>query len=164
MSEDAQQRMGPALEPYPNGVTLACKTMERTAKGARRELEDSLKKLRTDRFDIYQVHALSNLDEAKQVLGPGGAIEAFIEAKQVGKVRYIGFSAHDQDAALHMVACSWFAKCIDWFVDYYYTALCLYGGVDPPYPMSAPEVYYPPADDNETNRATFPPRTFRAVP
>jgi predicted aldo/keto reductase-like oxidoreductase len=102
--QDAQQRMGPALEPYRDGVTLACKTMERTASRARRELDDSLKKLRTDHFDIYQMHALTSVDEAKQVLGPGGAIEAFIEAKQAGKVRHIGFSAHDQDAALLMIA------------------------------------------------------------
>jgi len=101
---DAQQRMGPALEPYRDGVALACKTLERTAEGARRELDDSLKKLRTDHFDLYQMHALNSVDEARRALGPGGAIEAFIEAKRAGKVRYIGFSAHDQDAALHMVA------------------------------------------------------------
>jgi len=86
---DAQQRMGPALEPYRGGVTLACKTLERTAEGARRELGDSLKKLRTDHFDLYQMHAITSVDEAKQVLGPGGAIEAFAEAKQAGKVLYI---------------------------------------------------------------------------
>ncbi len=97
---DAQQRLGPALEPYRGGVTLACKTLERTAEGARRELDDSLTKLRTDHFDIYQMHALTTLEETHQVLGPGGAIEAFVEARQAGKVRYIGFSAHDQDAAL----------------------------------------------------------------
>jgi aryl-alcohol dehydrogenase-like predicted oxidoreductase len=102
--EDAQQRMGPALEPYRDAVALACKTMERSAQGARRELDDSLKKLRTDRFDIYQIHGVSSMDEARQALGPGGAIEAFVEAKRAGKVRYIGFSAHDQDAALHLVA------------------------------------------------------------
>jgi aryl-alcohol dehydrogenase-like predicted oxidoreductase len=100
---DAQQRMGPALQPYREGVTLACKTLERTAKGVRRELDDSLKKLRTDRFDLYQMHSITTVDEAKRVLGPGGAMEAFAEAKRAGKVRYIGFSAHGQEAALHLV-------------------------------------------------------------
>ena len=101
---DAQQRMGPALEPYRDNVMLACKTLERDAEGARKELEDSLTKLRTDHFDLYQMHAVSSLDEAKQLLGPGGAIEAFKEALEAGKVRYIGFSAHDEEAALHLIA------------------------------------------------------------
>ncbi len=100
---DAQQRMGPALKPYRDDVMLACKTLERTAEGARRELDDSLTKLCTDRFDLYQMHAVSSMDEAKQLLAPGGAIEAFHEAREAGKARYIGFSAHDQDAALHLI-------------------------------------------------------------
>ncbi len=101
--QDAQQLMGPALQPYRDKVTLACKTLERTAEGSARELEDSLAKLRTDHFDLYQMHAVSSLDEAKQLLGPGGAIETFQKAKEAGKVRYIGFSAHDQDAALYLI-------------------------------------------------------------
>ncbi len=109
---NAQQRMGPALEPYRDNVMLACKTLERTADGARKELEDSLTKLRTDHFDLYQAHAVSSLDEAKQILGPGGAIEAFKEAQQAGKVRYIGFSAHDEEAALHLVESGLFASAL----------------------------------------------------
>lgn len=101
---DAQQRMGPALEPYRDRAVLACKTLERTAVGSKRELEDSLTKLRTDHFDLYQMHAVSSLDEAKQLLAPGGAIETFLDAKKSGKTRYLGFSAHDQDAALHLIA------------------------------------------------------------
>lgn len=101
---NSQERMGPALEPYRSKSVLACKTLERTARGAQHELADSLKKLRTDHFDLYQMHAVSSLDEAKQLLATGGAIETFLEAKQTGKTRYIGFSAHDQDAALHLIA------------------------------------------------------------
>jgi aryl-alcohol dehydrogenase-like predicted oxidoreductase len=98
--QDAQQRLGPALEQYRDGVTLACKTLERTAEGSRLELDDSLKKLRTDHFDLYQMHSLTTLEETKQALDPGGAIETFLEAKDSGKVRYIGISAHSQEAAL----------------------------------------------------------------
>ena len=101
---DAQQRMGPALEPYRARVSLACKTLERTADAAQQELEDSLSKLRTDHFDLYQMHAVSSMEDAKQLLAPGGAIETFLKAKEQGKTRYIGFSAHDQDAALHLIA------------------------------------------------------------
>ena len=98
--QDAQQRMGPALEPYRKNVTLACKTLERTADGARKELDDSLTKLRSDHFDLYQMHSLTKIEETKQALGPGGAIEAFHEARDAGKVRYLGFSAHSEEAAL----------------------------------------------------------------
>lgn len=97
---DAQQRLGPALQPYRDQVVLACKTLQRTAEGAQQELEDSLAKLQTDHFDIYQVHALSNLDETRQALGDGGAIETFLRAKEQGKTRLIGFSAHDEDSAM----------------------------------------------------------------
>lgn len=100
---DAQQLMGPALKPYRDQVTLACKTLERTAEGAKRELDDSLAKLKTDRFDIYQMHALSNMDDIDTALGEGGAIETFLEAKQQGKVRLIGFSAHNEEAALKAI-------------------------------------------------------------
>ena len=98
--QDAQQRLGPALAPYRDQVMLACKTLERTAEGARKELEDSLTKLRTDHFDLYQMHSLTKVDETNQALGPGGAIEAFLEAREAGKTRYLGFSAHSEEAAL----------------------------------------------------------------
>ncbi len=100
---DAQQRMGPALRPYRDQCVLACKTLERTADAAAAELDDSLTKLCTDRFDIYQMHALSGVDEVETALGPGGAIETFLEAKAQGKVRFIGFSAHDEAAALRAI-------------------------------------------------------------
>lgn len=97
---DAQQRMGPALEPYRDQCALACKTLERTAEGAQRELDDSLTKLRTDHFDIYQMHALSSIDQINEALADGGAIETFLKAREQGKTRFIGFSAHDEDAAM----------------------------------------------------------------
>jgi len=101
--QDAQQILGPALEPYRDQVTLACKTLERTAEGSQKELDDSLAKLKTDRFDIYQMHALSSMDDIDTALGEGGAIETFLEAKQQGKVRLLGFSAHDENAAMKAI-------------------------------------------------------------
>lgn len=79
---------------------LACKTKRRDKQGAREELERSLKRLKTDYFDVYQLHCLKRPDEVKQVLGPGGAMETFLEAKKAGKVRHLGFSAHTTKAAL----------------------------------------------------------------
>lgn len=96
----AQERLGPALKPYRKNCFLACKTHDRTAKGSQNELEDSLRKLETDHFDLYQLHALSSVDDVKQVFGPGGAMETFVKARKDGKVKHLGFSAHSVDAAL----------------------------------------------------------------
>jgi len=100
---NAEEMLGPALEPYRDGVFLACKTGERSAGGAERELAESLERLRTDHFDLYQLHAVSAMDEVEQITAPGGALEAFIRAREQGKVRYLGFSAHSEEAALELV-------------------------------------------------------------
>jgi predicted aldo/keto reductase-like oxidoreductase len=63
-------------------------------------LESSLKRLHTDHVDLYQMHALTTLDEVKQALGPGGAAEAFVRARDEGLVRFLGFSAHSVEGAL----------------------------------------------------------------
>lgn len=97
---DAEDRMGPALEPFRKNVFLACKTLKRDREGAAAELNQSLQKLRTDHFDLYQLHALSKTEEVEQALGPSGAMETFLQAKKEGKVRFIGFSAHSAEAAL----------------------------------------------------------------
>ncbi|MEX0744513.1 MAG: aldo/keto reductase [Phycisphaeraceae bacterium] len=97
---DAEQRLGPALAPYRDRVTLACKTTKRTADEALAELEQSLRNLRTDHVDIYQMHALAKPSDTTTALGPGGAIETFLDAKRRGLTRLIGFSAHDEQQAL----------------------------------------------------------------
>lgn len=100
---DAEERLGPALKPYRSQVFLACKTGKRTKKEADEELRNSLKRLRTDHFDLYQFHALSTKEEMEQVFGPGGALEAFLEAKDQGLIRYIGFSSHSVETALALL-------------------------------------------------------------
>jgi predicted aldo/keto reductase-like oxidoreductase len=97
---NAQEKMGPALKTYRKNCFLACKTHDRTAAGAQNELEDSLRKLETDHFDLYQLHALSSVDDVNKVFGSGGAMETFVKAKKEGKVKHLGFSAHSVDAAL----------------------------------------------------------------
>jgi aryl-alcohol dehydrogenase-like predicted oxidoreductase len=97
---NAEELLGPALEPYRQQVFLACKTVKRDAKGARQELENSLKTLRTDYLDLYQMHALASRKDVEQAFGAGGAAETFLAAKRQGKVRYLGFSAHSVEAAL----------------------------------------------------------------
>jgi aryl-alcohol dehydrogenase-like predicted oxidoreductase len=100
---NAEIMLGPALEPYRKNVLLACKTTERTKAGARKELEQSLKNLRTDHFDIYQHHAVTKMEDVDKLLGPDGAMETFVEARKEGKVRFIGFSAHSVQAAMAMM-------------------------------------------------------------
>jgi len=98
---DAQDRMGPALKPYRDKCFLACKTTKRDKAGAESELNNSLEKLMTDHFDLYQLHALTTVDEVNKVFAKDGAMEAVLQAKRDGKIRHIGFSAHSVEAALH---------------------------------------------------------------
>jgi aryl-alcohol dehydrogenase-like predicted oxidoreductase len=100
---EAEQKMGIALSSHRDRIFLACKTMERTAEGAKTELEQSLRHLRTDHFDLYQFHCLSGMEEVDEIFAPGGAMETFQRARKQGKIRYIGFSAHSVDAALAML-------------------------------------------------------------
>lgn len=100
---DAEVKLGPALEPYRKDVFLACKTGERTKDKARAELEKSLKNLRTDHFDLYQLHAVTSLKDVDTIFAPGGAIETFKAARDEGKVKYLGFSAHSVEAALELM-------------------------------------------------------------
>lgn len=97
---DAEIRLGPALEPFRKDVFLACKTAERSADKAHAELEQSLKNPRTDHVDLYQLHALTTTDDIEQAFGPGGAMEVFVKVREEGKTRYLGFSAHNEEAAL----------------------------------------------------------------
>ena len=100
---DAEIKLGPALEPYRKSVFLACKTTKRGRNEARAELEQSLKNLRTDHFDLYQFHAVTTPEEVETIHAPGGAMETFLEARKEGKIRFIGFSAHSVEAAMAMM-------------------------------------------------------------
>ena len=100
---EAEQKMGIALSSHRDHIFLACKTLERSARGAQDELDQSLRHLRTDRLDLYQFHSLSGLEEVEEIFAPGGAMETFLRARKQGKIRYIGFSAHSVEAALAML-------------------------------------------------------------
>jgi len=100
---DAEIKLGQALEPYRKGVFLACKTTQRGSAEARRELEQSLKNLRTDHFDLYQFHAVTTITDVEAIYAPGGAMETFLQARKEGKIRFIGFSAHSVEAAMAMM-------------------------------------------------------------
>ena len=98
---DAELKLGPALEPYRKKVFLACKTGQRKREGAAAELKESLKRSRTDYFDLYQLHAITDVKkDVDTVFAKGGAMGVFIEARRQGQIRYLGFSAHSEEAAL----------------------------------------------------------------
>lgn len=99
----AEERMGPALEPYCKQVFLACKTAQRNQAAATEELDRSLRRLRTDHFDLYQLHHVTTLKEVETIFSEDGAIKAFEAAKKAGKVRFLGFSAHSVEAALALM-------------------------------------------------------------
>src|SRR5438874_5481850 len=97
---DAQERLGPALAPYRKNCFLACKTEGRTKDASRKQLEESLRLLKTDHVDLYQFHALTKMTDLDEVLAPGGAMETMEAAKREGKIRYIGFSVHSAETAV----------------------------------------------------------------
>jgi aryl-alcohol dehydrogenase-like predicted oxidoreductase len=97
---NAEVRLSGALLPFRKDVYLACKTQKRDAAGAREELLSSLKQLKTDHFDVYQLHAMTTHDDVAQAFGKDGAMETLLWARREGLIRNIGFSAHNEDTAL----------------------------------------------------------------
>lgn len=98
---DAEAKLGPALQPYRKDAFLACKTTQRKAGPAREEFDRSLQRLRTDYFDLYQLHAIT--DVAKDVdaaFAPDGVMTMVEEERKAGRIRHVGFSAHSVEAAL----------------------------------------------------------------
>jgi aryl-alcohol dehydrogenase-like predicted oxidoreductase len=93
----AEQRIGPWMPRERGRFFLGCKTMERTKDGAWNELQRSLKLLQTDRFDLYQLHAVTKLEELDACTMSGGALEAVVEARRQGLTRHIGITGHGAD-------------------------------------------------------------------
>lgn len=102
---EAERRIGPWMKRYRGQFFLATKTEERTRQAAWESLQRSLELLHTDHVDLFQIHNLSTQEEWETALGEGGALEAFIEARQAGLTRFIGVTGHGvQIARLHINA------------------------------------------------------------
>src|SRR5512142_1580205 len=94
----AEIRIGPWMPRARQRFFLGCKTMERTKEGAWKEMHESLKRLQTETFDLYQFHAITTLEELDKITMKGGALEAFVEARREGLIRFIGITGHGAQA------------------------------------------------------------------
>lgn len=102
----SESYLGEALEGYRDKFILATKSMARNKDGMAADIETSLKNLRTDYIDIYQVHNPS-LEQLEQVMAPSGALEALIEAKEAGKIGHIGLTGHTMELFEEAVGLPW---------------------------------------------------------
>src|SRR5580704_16233143 len=87
----SEEVYGDVLPPFRKHIFLTTKSPQRTREGAAADLEKSLRALKTDHVDLWQIHQVSSMDEVEQIFAPGGAIGAFEAAKKGGKCRFIGF-------------------------------------------------------------------------
>lgn len=94
----AEERVGPWMPRERQRFFLGCKTMERTKEGAWTELQGSLKRLQTESFELYQSHAITTMAELDAITMKGGALEAFVEARERGLFKYIGITGHGPQA------------------------------------------------------------------
>jgi predicted aldo/keto reductase-like oxidoreductase len=98
----AETRMGKALrDGYRQKVFLMTKVGGRTKEAAAKQLDESLKRLQTDHVDLLQFHEVIRMEDPDRFFAPGGALEAFLDARNAGKIRFIGFTGH-KDPLIHL--------------------------------------------------------------
>jgi predicted aldo/keto reductase-like oxidoreductase len=97
----SEEAYGDVLPEFRKTVFITTKSTRRTRKEAEDELHLSLKRLKTDYLDLWQIHAVNEKEEVARIFGPGGAIEAFEAAKKAGKCRFLGFTGH-HDPHVHL--------------------------------------------------------------
>lgn len=106
---DSESKIGEALAGVRDKVVIASKTMRRDGAGVLEHLETSLKALKTDYIDLYQLHQIAQEKDWQAALAPGGALEAVMKAREQGKIRYIGVSSHSLSMALKLVESGYFS-------------------------------------------------------
>lgn len=98
----SEVRMGKALKDgYREKAFLMTKIDGRTKSSAGKQIDESLKRLQTDHVDLMQFHEIIRMEDPDRIFAEGGALEAMLDAKQAGKVRYIGFTGH-KDPTIHL--------------------------------------------------------------
>ena len=107
----SEEYLGYALEGIRDHFILATKSMSRDKAGMARDIDISLKNFRTDYIDLYQFHN-PNAAQLEQILAPGGAMEAMLEAKAAGKIGHIGVTLHSLDVFKQVVELDWVESAI----------------------------------------------------
>jgi len=97
----SEEVYGDVLPPFRKHIFLTTKSPQRSRKGAEEDLAKSLRALKTDYLDLWQIHQVGEMAEVREIFAPGGAIEAFVAAKKAGKCRFIGFTGH-HDPEVHL--------------------------------------------------------------
>lgn len=100
---DSERKIGLALRDVRENVIIATKTPSRDYDGAMRDLEKSLSELNVDYIDVWQLHNVSKFDVLERVLASDGALQALRDARQDGKIRFIGITGHNIDVLLKAV-------------------------------------------------------------
>ena len=102
---ESEKRLGKALKGgYRSRAFVMTKVDGRTKEEARKQLDESLKRLGLDEIDLLQHHEIIRFDDVDRIFAPGGAMEAFVAARQAGKIRFIGFTGHkDPEVHLYML-------------------------------------------------------------
>jgi aryl-alcohol dehydrogenase-like predicted oxidoreductase len=90
----AEARLSPWIPSERQRFFLGCKTLERSRESAWAELNRSLERMKTDHFDLYQAHAVNDLEKLDLVTRPGGSLEAMIQAREQGLTNWIGITGH----------------------------------------------------------------------
>ncbi len=103
MYVDSEEKIGQAFDGLRQRVVLASKTMKRDRQGAREDLELSLRRLRTDYLDLYQIHQVSQETDLQAITGPNGALETAVEAQKQGLIRHLGVTSHSLEMAIKLV-------------------------------------------------------------
>ncbi len=102
---ESEKRLGKALKGgYRSRAFVMTKVDGRTKEEAQKQLDQSLKRLGLDEIDLLQHHEVIRFDDVDRIFAPGGAMEAFVAARDAGKIRFIGFTGHkDPEVHLHML-------------------------------------------------------------
>ena len=106
---NSEERIGKALEDVREKIYIATKSHQRTAEGIKIEFSTSIKNLRTDYVDNYQLHNVGNEEQWKQVQAEGGALEAVYELKEQEKINHISVTSHSPDMAIEMIKSNHFS-------------------------------------------------------
>ena len=107
---DSELYYGGIWKPDPEqrkNIFQTSKSASRDKKGARKDLDESLQRLETDSLDLWQIHDVRTSQDLEAISGPGGALEAFVEAKEQGRIRFIGVTGHHDPDILARAVRQW---------------------------------------------------------